>query len=94
MSDRMPHDRWKYLMQQFTGDESVVLTKEEVEEGWHWCDAWDGLLLHPDNAEFAYCTCEWMEKFRTPERKEKAERYIKRMEALEELQRLDDEQKP
>lgn len=38
-------------------DWSLRLTKEEVAEGWHWCDDWDGLLIHPTMKEADACLC-------------------------------------
>jgi hypothetical protein len=67
----MTQERWDYLMQPFEGDESVMLTAEELANGWHWCDEWDGLLIHTDDIEFHHCKCGFMEKFRTPERMNK-----------------------
>lgn len=60
----MSEERWDYLMRPFDGDESIVLLPEEIEQGWHWCENWDGLLIHPSSEEFAFCTCPWMDKFR------------------------------
>jgi hypothetical protein len=51
-------------MQPFEGDESVMLTAAELKNGWHWCDEWDGLLIHIDDAEFKQCKCDFMKKFR------------------------------
>jgi hypothetical protein len=67
----MTQERWDYLMQPFEGDESVMLTADELANGWHWCDEWDGLLIHADDGEFIHCKCGFMEKFRTPERMNK-----------------------
>ena len=87
MSDKhkMTQERWNYLMQPFEGDESVMLTAEELANGWHWCDEWDGLLIHTDDIEFHHCTCGFMEKFRTPERMEK----INQQKALDTIADLD-----
>lgn len=38
-------------------DWSVRFTEEECAEGWHWCDDWDGLLVHPSMSEAASCFC-------------------------------------
>ena len=87
MSDRhgMTQERWDYLMRPFEGDESVMLTAEELANGWHWCDEWDGLLIHADDGEFIHCKCGFMEKFRTPERMEK----MKQQKALDSIADLD-----
>ena len=66
MSDKhgMTEERWNYLMQPFDGDESVMLTAEELANGWHWCDEWDSLLIHVEDVEFKHCKCSFMKKFR------------------------------
>ena len=81
MSDKhkMTQERWNYLMQPFDGDESVMLTAQELDDGWHWCDEWDGLLIHADDREFDHCKCDFMKKFRTSERMEK----MKQQQALD-----------
>lgn len=33
------------------------LTQAEIEEGWHFCPEWDGLLIHPNDKETEACTC-------------------------------------
>jgi hypothetical protein len=38
-------------------DKNETLTKEEAEEGWHFCWDWDGLLIHKDDPEAECCTC-------------------------------------
>ena len=83
----MPEERWNYLMQPFDGDDNVTLTAEEVANGWHWCDEWDGLLIHADDREFEHCKCDFMKKFRTPERIE----MMKRQQAMDRLALLDAE---
>ena len=35
MSKKMTKERWNYLMQPFDGNEDVMLTAEELNEGWH-----------------------------------------------------------
>jgi hypothetical protein len=60
----MTDERWEYLMQPFEGDENVMLTAKEVDNGWHWCYNWDGLLIHVEDVEFEHCTCDFMKKFR------------------------------
>ena len=89
MSDKhkMTQERWNYLMQPFHGDESVMLTAQELADGWHWCDEWDGLLIHSDDREFEHCECDFMKKFRTPERMEK----MKRQQALDHMADIDNE---
>ena len=66
MSDRhgMTDERWEYLMQPFEGDENVMLTAKEVDNGWHWCYSWDSLLIHVEDVEFEHCKCDFMKKFR------------------------------
>jgi len=33
------------------------LTANEIAEGWHFCVAWDSLLVAPDMPEAESCTC-------------------------------------
>lgn len=33
------------------------LTQEEIDEGWHFCADWDGLLIHKDHPESESCSC-------------------------------------
>lgn len=35
------------------------LTKEEVADGWHFCNSeWDGMLIHITSPEFEGCKCD------------------------------------
>jgi hypothetical protein len=46
---------WKYLM--WTRD-PAPLSPKEIEEGWHFCVEWDGLLIGPGmEAEMESCCC-------------------------------------
>lgn len=38
------------------------LTKEEIEEGWHFCIEWDGLLIKRGDPEAECCNCFEKEK--------------------------------
>ena len=61
----MTQERFDFLMQPFDDEDFIVmLTAAELKNGWHWCDAWDGLLIHRDDVEFKHCKCEFMNKFR------------------------------
>jgi len=33
------------------------LTDEEFNEGYHYCDDWDGLFIGPKDPEWDCCTC-------------------------------------
>lgn len=48
----IPRERFRSLM-------SGVgqLSYAEQSDGWHFCCAWDGLLIHPTHVEFEACTC-------------------------------------
>lgn len=46
-------ERWMDLMESMHPE----LTEEEMDEGWHFCDCWDGLLVGPGMDELDYCTC-------------------------------------
>jgi len=51
----MTNERWEQLMK----DDSLLLTTEESDEGWHFCPDWDGLLVGPGTAmELTCCMCE------------------------------------
>jgi hypothetical protein len=95
MSNKMTKERWLELMQPYAENDGINLTAEEVEAGWHWCEEWDGLLIHVNDDEFDCCACSWMEKFRTPERMKqigmRMERRDKSQEALDKLSDLDEE---
>jgi hypothetical protein len=95
MSKKMTKERWNYLMQPFEGNEDVMLTAEELNEGWHWCEEWDGLLIHVDDDEFVSCNCGFMEKFRTPERikamQDKIAKWKEPQDAMQRLADLDEE---
>lgn len=34
-----------------------LLTKEMINNGWHFCLSWDDLLIGPDMGENMYCEC-------------------------------------
>jgi hypothetical protein len=95
MSKKMTRERWMELMKPFEGNEDMMLTAEELAEGWHWCEEWDGLLIHVDDDEFDCCSCSWMEKFRTPERmemfKKRMEERYGSQEAMDKIAKLDEE---
>lgn len=44
----MKHSRWDELM---NPDSVSNLTPEEIQEGWHWCHEFDGLLVKGDTSE-------------------------------------------
>lgn len=33
------------------------LTDTEKADGWHFCNDWDGMLIHPSDKEAECCTC-------------------------------------
>ena len=47
-------ERYNQLM----NDPSEKLTLEEIKEGWHFCNDWDGLLIHKNDQEFDVCNCQ------------------------------------
>lgn len=49
----MNHIRWTQLME----NESLSLTQEEKDQGWHFCPDWDYLLISPESAEYKSCNC-------------------------------------
>ncbi len=48
-------DRYKYIMNHQT---QIVMTKEEIEAGYHFCPEWDYLLIGLGMPESECCTCE------------------------------------
>jgi len=38
-------------------DESMQLSPDEIEAGWHFCPEWDGLLIGPTMSEMDECVC-------------------------------------
>jgi hypothetical protein len=87
MSKKMTQERWNELMKPFEGNEDMMLTAEELADGWHWCEEWDGLLINIDDREFEHCKCGFMDRFRTPERIQK----MKQQQALDKIAQLDEE---
>lgn len=52
---KMAQERYKELMDE---EKLLPLTKEEVEDGWHFCSDWDGLLVGPGMDEYhEFCFC-------------------------------------
>ena len=49
---QMNRERYIELDRSGTG-----LTKEEWEQGWHWCNEWDGMLVGPNTDEALVCSC-------------------------------------
>ena len=87
----MPYERWDELMDACTNDEDIQLTEDEIKAGWHFCDDWDGLLVHPDDIEFQHCTCHYMKEFRTKERVKAYEEHVERSKkAMDSLAELDE----
>jgi hypothetical protein len=96
MNDKMTRERWMELMHPYAESKGIELTKEEVDAGWHWCNEWDGLLIHVDDDEFlCCCSCSWMEKFKTPERmkayEDRMEKRHASQEAMDKIAELDEE---
>lgn len=46
-------DRYEALSR----NDELKLTPEEIAEGWHFCDEFDGLLVGPQMGELAACLC-------------------------------------
>jgi hypothetical protein len=87
MPKKMTQERWLELMKPVGVNEDMMLTAEELADGWHWCDEWDSLLIHVDDREFEHCKCKFMDKFRTPERIRK----MTQEQALDKIAQLDEE---
>jgi hypothetical protein len=52
----MTDDRYRALM----SDDELRLTDEELREGWHFCDQFDGLLVGPGMPEMETCHCRYL----------------------------------
>lgn len=59
----MTRQRYNQLMH----NPELKLTDAELEDGWHFCGEWDGLLVHPACSEYEHCSCEGA-KPRLPEK--------------------------
>jgi len=49
----MTNTRYKQLQ-----NDTSILTKQEIAEGWHYCLDWDDMLCHPEWDEAKVCNCE------------------------------------
>jgi hypothetical protein len=49
----MTKERYNSLMWQNKSE----LTDSEIQEGWHWCNEFDGLLVGPGSFELNCCRC-------------------------------------
>ena len=49
----MEEARYNSLME----EEEESLTDEELKQGWHFCNSWDGLLIHVLDPETKGCEC-------------------------------------
>jgi hypothetical protein len=49
----MTDKRYHELMR----DDSLPITKQEMDQGWHFCYEWDGLLVGPGMSEQDFCSC-------------------------------------
>ena len=43
-------------------NDEMELTSEEINDGWHFCNEWDGLLVGPGMDELKVCKCEPLRK--------------------------------
>jgi len=50
--DEMTKERYNEIM-----NDNSELTEEEMKRGWHFCQEWDRLLIHPSMKEADYCNC-------------------------------------
>jgi hypothetical protein len=49
----MTNTRWKLLMD----CDDLNLTEQEIAQGWHFCNEFDGLLVGPGSYELHCCHC-------------------------------------
>ncbi len=54
---RMTNERHAELHRSVIEGTDVRLTDDEMLDGWHWCDDFDGLLVGPDTPEADSCVC-------------------------------------
>ena len=47
----MTTERYNELM----ANDAALLTTHEIEQGWHFCFEWDGLLVGPGMMEYEVC---------------------------------------
>jgi hypothetical protein len=50
--DGMSDDRYQELM-----ETDGTLSAEEIADGWHWCEEFDGMLVGPGMWGVAECEC-------------------------------------
>lgn len=56
LPDGMTNERYESLM--WSEDNVACLSEDELKKGWHFCDSWDGLLIHPAMMdEYGVCLC-------------------------------------
>ena len=48
-------NRQRYL--ELEGHEACLLTEAEIEEGWHFCEEFDFMLIGPGMQELRCCDC-------------------------------------
>lgn len=52
----MNKQRWKELVV----NPNLKLTQQEIEQGWHFCSDFDGLIIGPTmGMEWEYCSCKY-----------------------------------
>lgn len=39
-------------------DPEAKLTEEQLKDGWHFCNEWDGMLIHITQPEYEACLCD------------------------------------
>lgn len=54
--ETMTKERWSEIQK----DQELKLTEQEINDGWHFCPEWDGLLVNSNDeeGEGAACICE------------------------------------
>lgn len=62
---------------ELSGDMDLSLTPEEFAAGWHFCNDWDGLLIHASDPEAEACLCArprpgpaWLRAFTQPRKEQ------------------------
>lgn len=49
-------DKFRYAELE-SGITDAKLTRSEIDEGWHFCREWDGMLVGPGMPEMKACGC-------------------------------------
>lgn len=54
----MSKERWEFLERNIASH----ITQDDIDNGWHFCEDWDCMLIHKSWPEMESCTCEFGRK--------------------------------